>query len=189
MAEGIILAGGYSKRADTNKMMLEYKGRPLILSTIESMNPFVNKIVVVTGHYHEDIAFALKTQNHVQCVYNDTYDKGMYDSIKKGMMHTKEDVFIIPGDMPLVKPSTYETLLKSEGLLRVPVTRNQKGHPIYIDASLRSTLLDSKKHHHLKALRNAMGFNEVPVEDRGILIDIDTMDDYLQMKREEERSE
>ncbi|MGM0436158.1 MAG: nucleotidyltransferase family protein [Bacillota bacterium] len=189
MAEGIILAGGYSKRANTNKMALEYKGKPLILSTIEAMQPFVKRIVVVTGHYHKALESILHTQKNVLCVYNDTYHKGMYDSIKKGLMHTKEDVFIMPGDMPLVKPATYETLLKSEGLFRVPTVNNQKGHPIYMEASLRSTLLDSKEYDHLKAFRNAIGFSEIPVEDEGILIDIDTRDDYLQMKRKEERSE
>ena len=189
MAEGIILAGGYSKRTGTNKMMLPFRGKPLIVSTIMAMRPKVSNIVVVSGHYHEPLEETLKRISHVRLVHNDAYDKGMYASVKKGMDETSEDVFIIPGDMPLVQSSTYEKLLNADGLIRVPTKNKRKGHPIFIDASLRSKLLDSKTYDHLKAFRNAQGFNEVPVEDEGILIDIDTMDDYLQMKRKKERSE
>ncbi len=189
MVEGIVLAGGLSKRAGSNKMAFTFRNKPLILSTIETLRPFTDRIVVISGHYHDEILSFIEPLEDVECLYNEAYTEGMYTSVKKGMANTTGDVFIIPGDMPLVKPPTYEKLMKSEGLIRVPVHNKRKGHPMFIDASLRSALLDSNEYPHLKAFRNAHGFNEVTVEDEGVLIDIDTLDDYLQMKRIEERSE
>ncbi len=60
MATGIILAGGESRRANTNKMLLEIYDKPLILHTIENMSPFVEKIIVVTGKYYEELKPHLK---------------------------------------------------------------------------------------------------------------------------------
>ena len=60
MAECIILAGGKSTRMGTNKMLLDYKGHPLLWYTIQSVRPFVNRIIVVTGKYDQEIREALK---------------------------------------------------------------------------------------------------------------------------------
>ena len=51
MTECIILAGGKSTRMGTNKMLLSYKGHPLIWYTLKSVEPFVSRIIVVTGKY------------------------------------------------------------------------------------------------------------------------------------------
>ena len=47
MAQGIILAGGFSSRTQNNKMRLSIDGKPLIFHTIEAMKPFVNKIYLL----------------------------------------------------------------------------------------------------------------------------------------------
>lgn len=60
MATGIILAGGESRRANTNKMLLEIDHQPLILHTIKSLQPFVDKIIVVTGKYDRELRPLLK---------------------------------------------------------------------------------------------------------------------------------
>jgi len=181
MTQGIVLAGGYSSRAETNKMVFLYQGIPLILSTITAMKPYVTNIIVVSGHYHGELTTMLKDVSDVTIVYNKAYDQGMYASVKTGLTHTYEDVFIIPGDVPLVKPSTYERLKAAKGLIKVPSYNNQRGHPLFMDKRLRKCLLESHTITNLKAFRNAQGFETIPVDDPGILVDIDTQEAYFQL--------
>ncbi|MFW6284807.1 MAG: nucleotidyltransferase family protein [Bacillota bacterium] len=178
MAEGIVLAGGYSSRMNANKMALIYHGKPLILSTIEAMKPHVSRMVVVSGHHHGSLRLLLKGLPEVSVVKNPDYSEGMFSSIKVGMAHTEEDVFIIPGDCPLVNPTTYERLKEGKGSIRVPAYEKRRGHPIYLSKTLREDLLNAPSTMNLKAFRDQKGFETIPVEDPGILIDIDTKEDY-----------
>ena len=90
MTECIILAGGISTRMGTNKMLLEYKGHPLIWHTIQSVAPFVSKIIIVTGKYDQEIRDALKDEK-VSFVYNKDYELGMFSSVLAGVKETSED--------------------------------------------------------------------------------------------------
>lgn len=65
MADGIILAAGYSSRAKTNKMLLLFENESLIIHSINGMMPFVSHIFVITGHYHQEIKDALKDLKNV----------------------------------------------------------------------------------------------------------------------------
>ncbi|MFP4077711.1 MAG: nucleotidyltransferase family protein [Bacillota bacterium] len=178
MAEGIVLAGGYSSRAHANKMAFIYHGKPLILSTIETMKPHVRRVVVVSGHHHGTLRLLLKGMPDVTIVKNPDYDQGMFSSIKVGMRHTKDDVFIIPGDCPMVVSTTYDQLEQGNHAIRVPAYQGRRGHPIFIASTLRDDLLKAPASTNLKAFRDSKGFETVPVDDPGILIDIDTKEDY-----------
>ena len=60
---GIVLAGGSSTRAKLNKLLLEVDRKPLICHTINTISPFVDKVIVVTGKYHDElikVAYKLK---------------------------------------------------------------------------------------------------------------------------------
>ena len=190
MAEGIILAAGRAERAQTNKLMLTVDHRPLICHATASMRKFVSKIIVVTGHYDTDIREALRNENDVMCVKNTNYDHGMFASVKCGVFESRDDFFILPGDCPFVKPSTYEALLfEAEGLIRVPVTTSgRRGHPILINHALKEALLASKDDTSLKAFRNRFGFSEVIVDDKAIVDDIDTLKDYKTIVNRSERN-
>ncbi len=181
MAEGIILAGGFSSRAGTNKMTLEYEEIPLIEHAIEAMKPFVSRIVVISGHHHEDLVY-LDERRFIKLVYNPDYEKGMFTSVKLGAAEVDDDMFIIPGDYPLVSRSTYRALLDAHGVIRVPVYKQKKGHPLFIEASLRTALSNSKAP-HLKAFRDHYPVTTVPVGDEGVLVDVDTLDDFQRLKK------
>ena len=71
MIDGIVLAGGYSSRTNTNKMCLEYNGKALILNTIETMHQVCQKIIVVTGYHHNELLSLLKELDFVKIVYNE----------------------------------------------------------------------------------------------------------------------
>lgn len=181
MAQGIILAGGYSSRIGQNKMTLSYLGEPLICHCIKTMTPFVTTIFVVTGHYHDELVPLLQRFSNVTVIFNENYQQGMFTSVKAGVNHITEDFFIIPGDYPNVKASTYEQLLLSEEIIAVPVYQNRKGHPLFIKKTLIHDLQYEPIESNLKEFRNKYFFEEVRVNDEGILQDIDTLKDFEQL--------
>ncbi|XMB72118.1 nucleotidyltransferase family protein [Mycoplasmatota bacterium WC30] len=177
MVDGIVLAGGFSSRAKTNKMCFEYQGKALILHAIETMHEVCQNIIVVTGHYHNEISELLSNIQYVKIAYNKDYEKGMFSSILTGVKQTTDSFFIIPGDYPKIKVSTYRKILNSNGFVIVPSYQNRLGHPIYFDKSFKQKILITD-HNNLKSFRNDYQFKIVDVLDEGILIDIDDLDDY-----------
>jgi molybdenum cofactor cytidylyltransferase len=182
MPQGIILAAGYSSRTSSNKLRLEVDGKSLIYHAILSMQPFVEHIYVVTGHYHESILEHVKSLCNVTCVKNDDYPKGMFTSVIVGAKMTDKDFFVLPGDCPFVSPETYQKILMGNKKMRVPVYQGRKGHPLWIDGSLRDALIHTELTSNLKMFRNQMGYEEIEVDDPNILIDIDTEEIYLKMR-------
>ena len=186
MAQGIILAGGFSLRAETNKMLLSIDNKPLIIHTIKGMRPHVNKIVVVTGHYDKDLKELLKNEN-VIIAYNKDYERGMFSSVLTGVKEVDDDFFIIPGDIPFVRSSTYEALLNGTKDVRYPVYKGKQGHPLFIKKKLIDELLKEPINSNLKAFRDKQDKEEIEVEDENVLKDIDTMEQYRKVMEERKK--
>jgi molybdenum cofactor cytidylyltransferase len=184
MTDGIVLAAGFSSRAKTNKMLLEYLDKPIILHTIQTMHQFCERVIVVTGCYHEEIERHLRQYNYIDFVYNENYKKGMFSSIQAGVLKTKHNFFIIPGDYPNVKASTYQEILENQSMIVVPSYRNKLGHPIYFDRTFKNKILETD-HESLKDFRNSFEFRIVTVNDPGILFDVDDLNDYKILKGKE----
>lgn len=185
MFDGIVLAGGFSSRANTNKMCLEYENKPLILSTIFSMRTVCDKIIVVTGHYHDEINKLLKDLDYVKIVYNRDYINGMFSSILTGVKETTNSFFIVPGDYPRIDKTTYIKMSKFLKGIVVPSFQHHLGHPILFDKSFKEKILKTK-HNNLKEFRNDYGYKIVEVNDAGILEDIDSIDDYKKLLKEDD---
>ena len=185
MAQGIILAGGFSSRIGQNKMSLIYQGKPLIHHCIQAMMPFVSEIIVVSGHYHDELIQLLKNMDDVTVIYNENYPYGMFSSVKKGALHIHEDFFILPGDYPLVQSSTYEKLLKTQKQIAVPSYSQSRGHPLFIKKELIQALKDEPINSNLKLFRNRYEIDDVVVDDEGVLLDIDTLQDLEKLIQKE----
>ena len=177
MAECIILAGGKSTRMKTNKMLLDYKGRPLIWHTIKTFEGLVSKIIVVTGKYDKEIRDALKNEK-VSYVYNKDYELGMFSSVLTGVKEAKEDFFVMPGDCPFVKTETIKKLIEASGDIRVPSYRGEDGHPIYISKKYKDELLTLPLDYNLKLFRDSKKYEIINVEDKNIVINLNSILDY-----------
>jgi molybdenum cofactor cytidylyltransferase len=181
MYDGIVLAGGYSSRFNQNKMCALYQGQVLILHTIQTMHQVCEKIYVVTGYYHQEIADVLKGYEYVEIVFNKNYDQGMFSSVKSGAHQVNHDFFIIPGDYPLVSLKTYKTLIKGSKEIRVPSYIKRLGHPLFIDYDLKNELMMSTLN-SLKEFRDQHDLEIIDVDDEFILLDIDKVEDLNKVK-------
>lgn len=180
---GIILAGGYSSRAKLNKLLLEVNGQPMICRTIQTMRPFVDRLVAVTGRYHKELQPVL-TKEGVEVAYNPNYEKGMFSSVLTGLNQVRdEDIFLLPGDIPNVSRKTYEALLKEKGDVRIPTYEGKEGHPLFLSNYLvkeaRKQPLDSNMHQFLDKYEDVK--IRVKVDDPFINVDVDTLEDYQKL--------
>lgn len=175
---GIVLAGGYSSRAGCNKMKLQLNDDFLINHTIKQMKHAVDQVIVVTGHYHDDIVSIVNPSDQVKVIYNKNYDDGMFSSIKAGLRNVQGDVFIVPGDCPLICKDVYTLLLDNVGEIRVPTYQGRKGHPLFLEAHLIKKLLAFDKESNLKVFRDQHDVHYYETTCQGVLKDIDTLKTY-----------
>lgn len=184
MAEGIILAGGRSRRIKTNKALLTKEGLTFLESALSGMKDHVERIFVVTGRYHEESEMIAKGYPKAIAVRNLDYEKGMFTSVKTGVRMTGDDFFILPVDCPFVRGETYEALMKSKAEIAVPVHHGKGGHPIFIKKALKEALLSEPDESNLRDFRDKIGYEGVEVDDPNVVADIDTKGDYEALLRE-----
>jgi molybdenum cofactor cytidylyltransferase len=181
MVEGVILAGGKSSRMKENKMMKIYLDQPLIYHAVNAMLDICDFVTIVTGHYDEDYLRLFDHDVRIKLVFNPNYENGMFSSVQAGVSSINNDVFIIPGDYPLVKAETYKKMLLEIGELRVPKYKEKKGHPIFISKQLLKDLKNEPIESNLKVFRDRYKVNYIDVDDPGVLIDIDNIEDYSRL--------
>lgn len=180
MAECIILAGGKSTRMGTNKMLLDYKGHPLLWYTIQSVKPFVSRVIIVTGRYDQEIRKALKEEN-VTFIYNKDYELGMFSSVLTGVKLIKEDFMILPGDCPFVNKETFQKILNGTGDIRYPKSDEIEGHPLYISKKYKDELLKFGLDNNLKMFRDSKKCEIIIVEDKNIGMNLNSILDFSRL--------
>ena len=181
---GIVLAGGSSTRAKTNKLLLEVDRKPLISHTIDTISPFVDKVVVVTGKYHDELNQVI---TNCEIVFNSNHEKGMFSSVLAGINAVLgNDVLLIPGDITNVSSSTMKVLLSGTKPIRIPSFNGKTGHPVYISKEYVELLskepIDYKLCDFIAKHNNDVEIIEV--NDSFINFDVDTIEDYNKLRKE-----
>lgn len=180
--DAVILAAGYSSRVGANKMALTINNQSILSYVIQTFYPFCERIVVVGGHHYAEIKELVKNYNKVILVKNEQYDLGMFSSVQRGVAEVENDFFLTPGDYPMILPSTCEQLLQGKGDIVVPIYKGRKGHPIFMKKALISSLLKEPITSNLKLFRDRQFLTYIEVLDEGVLLDVDTMNDYRLIK-------
>lgn len=177
--EGIILAAGLSSRAKTYKMTLNIGNKTVIERVIDNMLSVCSRITVVGGYKIENLEPIIQKYENVQLVFNENFMDGMFSSVKKGFSCVKEEAFFFtPGDYPLIDDMVYKQLLNNSGEIVIPTYEGRKGHPILIKSSLIKEILEGYKYSNLREFITSKRPALVPVHNEGILLDIDTINDY-----------
>ena len=177
--EGVVLAAGLSRRSKPYKMTLPLGDKTVLEWAIEGMLPFVERVIVVTGWQAERLRALLADRTDVIMVHNERFREGMFSSVCAGIAQVRAGrFFLLPGDQPLVQAGVYTRLLSAEGAIAVPTYHGKKGHPVLLDGSLVPEILAQPAEKTLRDYVQAKGCTTVEVGDEGILIDLDTADDY-----------
>ena len=140
----ILLAAGLSERMGCSKLLLPFRGRPLIISTLSAVLKAESKAIVVTGHERERMEDAISVLD-VETVYCSDYMEGQRRSTLCGISATDDDDFaIVPGDLPLLSYSDYEgaaALLSSHSISRA-VFSGIPGHPVMFREEHKKRILE-----------------------------------------------
>jgi molybdenum cofactor cytidylyltransferase len=181
--DGVILAAGYSSRANAFKMELEINKKPILQRCIEALYEDCSNIIVVSGYKNEKINRLVGNYEKVKVVYNEEFDKGMFSSVKKGIQNVIGERFLLtPGDYPLISKDMIQKLLKEKNEIVIPSFNKKGGHPILINAYLIKEILAEPDDSNLKIYLNKKQCSYLDVGNEEILLDVDTMDDYEYIK-------
>lgn len=181
----IILAAGKSSRAGAaNKLLSMLGDKPVIRATAQAaLEAAGGQVIVVTGAHHQKITNTLSDID-VTSVQNADYSNGMGTSIAKGINALAENIqfaLLCLGDMPFVQSQTYRKLVTASkdygtDAIFIPTFHGKRGHPVLWGKRYfreLSTLTGDIGGRDILR-QNAEKIIEVPVDDPGILIDLDT---------------
>ena len=183
----LILCAGRSSRLGAFKPLLPLGEETLIERVIRLFREAgVVDMTAVVGHRAESI-LPLLERHGVRPVLNARYDEGMFSSLRAGigsLDRSRRAFFVLPVDIPLVRPETLQALIDAflDGEIDVcrPCFRGRYGHPPLIASALIPAIEEFDGKGGLRALlaRWRGRTADVAVEDPGILLDVDTRDDY-----------
>ncbi|OPY83995.1 MAG: Nicotine blue oxidoreductase [Syntrophus sp. PtaU1.Bin208] len=193
----LILAAGRSSRMEDFKPLLSLGGLTMIEQAILLFKSAgVPDILVVAGFQAGRLLPTLEKCG-VDWIVNEDYDRGMYSSIQTGVRRLAgscEAFFVLPADHPFVQQTTVLSLLKAfrggKEKIYHPSCQGRRGHPPLIPAALIPAILDFDEPGGLRVLLSR--YEELAVnlecDDPGILIDLDTKEQYAQAKEKRSTS-
>ena len=165
------------------KALLRFRGRTFLENILDAISrSSIQNTIIVIGHHRDDITARLNLPN---LVFNPNYEQGMVTSFQTGIRALPPDsagavLFLV--DHPVVEAATIEALVSSFAPNRivVPVFDGRRGHPVLFAAEVLQEIL---------ALPPSQGANivvrrvpgrivEVAVDSPGILIDVDTPEEF-----------
>ncbi|MFC4346995.1 NTP transferase domain-containing protein [Kordiimonas lipolytica] len=181
----IVLAAGRSSRSGAqNKLLSRMNGHSVIRQSLSAITQAAfSPPIVVTGHEGDAVEAALSGMKYRR-LHNDGFQTGMASSLKMGlaeMPESAEFACVCLGDMPFVKPETLQALWQagrrlSEFKIFIPTFNGKRGNPVLWHRDMVDMLMTvegDKGGRHLIHDQEAL-VCEVPVDDPGILIDLDT---------------
>ncbi|MCS7223841.1 MAG: nucleotidyltransferase family protein [Armatimonadetes bacterium] len=185
----VLLAAGKGIRMGEDKLLLPIGDRSLIEETVSLfVNAGVDPVIVVVRSEDERMKALLQPLG-VTVAENPFSDSEMLDSVKIGVkklpLQECRAFLIHPGDQPLVEPATVRRLIRTffrqtEKTMAVPSYKGRLGHPVLFDKSLYDEIVNLESDSGLRPL--IYGRNDrlltVPVQDPGVVMDIDSWDDY-----------
>ena len=168
-----------------NKLLLPWKDQCVLQVVVERICEVgLGEVIVVTGHQRVEVEEAL-IRYPVRLVHNPDFAEGMAASIRVGVEAAvgEQGYLVALGDMPQIAGKTMLKVaeaLKSSETIAVPVSNGRRGHPVAIGSAYRDALLALTGDQGARPIlaKNAAKVVEIPVEDEGIFVDVDTQESY-----------
>jgi len=187
----IILSAGYSSRMGEFKPLLPFGDATILERDITLFRDAgIRDIRVVIGHRAAELLPRVE-RLRARPVMNGRYADGMFSSVTAGVASLGDEVeafFLLPVDIPLVRPQTVSLLAESftrgEGAILYPSFLGRRGHPPLIAARYRKEIIAWDGEGGLKGFLSLHDAKAVSIEteDEGILLDMDTVAEYVRLR-------
>lgn len=193
MITAVVLAAGGARRMGRPKQLLPLAGRPLVWHVAAAAcRSAVNEVVVVTGARQAAVAAAVAGLP-VRLVSNPRWRSGQASSLQAGLNAvipgTRAVIFLL-ADQPLVTPALLDSLAAAfragGGPIVAPVAGGRRGNPVLFGLERwRQQLMTLAGDAGARAIIAAHPeqVTAVPVTDEAAFFDVDTPDEYDELKR------
>ena len=171
------------------KALLPFRGRSFlehILTTVAGSS--AGHTVVVLGHHREAIEGSVRIEHPV---LNPDYEKGMVTSIQAGIRALPagtEGALLFLVDHPMATAATVEALIRNSapGRIILPTFGGRRGHPVLFAREILDEILalPASAGANVVVWKDPSRIDEIPVNDEGILIDIDTPEQFEKHRSE-----
>ena len=185
----LLLCGGRASRFGSDKLLalvtVGRESRPMAGAAARTAVEGAGNVLAVIPPGSPELRDVLEDAG-CDIVESPATARGIGASLAAGVEASRdaEGWIVALGDMPFITPSTFASILaslRSGALIAAPVHRatNVRGHPVGFSAKLRGELasLDGDEGARAVLQRHRDEVVLVPVDDRGVAIDIDTPGD------------
>jgi molybdenum cofactor cytidylyltransferase len=183
----IVLAAGGSTRMGRTKQLLAIDGQPMVRLVTETVCAAgLAQVAVVVGAQARAVENALSGLP-IEVVVNDAWSEGLSSSIRAGLGALQQEiraVVVVLADQPGLTPQAIEALVARYRATGAPIValfhQGRRGNPVLFDRSLFPELLavEGDCGGRTVVAHHAEEVERVDVEDRRVVMDIDTWHDY-----------
>ena len=183
----IVAAAGLSSRMGTSKPLLDAGGRTFLARTLTSLRGGGADPLIVVVRNMEGAVGREARAGGALVIQNPDPTSGPVSSLQAGIRAVPADasaVLFCPVDHPLFLPGTVQALLtafaREAAPIIAPTYEGRRGHPVIFHRDLFPELLEDGLPNGARSViqRYLTHRIEIPVDDPGILIDVDTPTDY-----------
>ena len=193
MVAALILAAGESRRMGSPKPLLPL-GESTFLEHVlgQFLASRARPVLVILGHEAERIQGEVSLAD-ARVVVNPHYRQGMLSSIRAGLRALEGEpvsgALICPVDLPDVSTAVVDLVIgrfeKTRAPIVVPVCEGRRGHPVLFAQPLFEEIQRAPDSVGARQVLwdHASEVLEIPTEDRGIITDVDTPEQYERLRR------
>ena len=188
----VILSAGESSRMGSPKALLPYLGTTFLEHASAVLDSFfpakLSAIYLVLGHEAARIQAAVNLPASVTVLINERYKLGQLSSLHCALGALEDSritgLLVAPVDHPCFDRPLVEQLLDAFQAgqpgteVLVPVYQGRRGHPMIFAAALFPALRAAPLDRGARAVVRSHRVTELPVENPGILADIDDRESY-----------
>ncbi|HUP50823.1 MAG TPA: NTP transferase domain-containing protein [Thermoanaerobaculia bacterium] len=180
----IVLAAGQATRFGECKQLVRLGEKTLLQHALDNLRAStVDEVVVVLGANADEIRRQVPFGEE-RVIFNPDYVNGMSTSIQAGLRAISSDAaLIVLADQPFVTPRTIDRLIdeyrRTQASVVLPTYNGFRGNPVLVDRSLFAEMMNIRGDVGCRAIfgDHAESIVKVPVDDRGVVTDIDTSED------------
>lgn len=186
----IILAAGNSSRMRRPKALLPYRGKTFLLKLIEDFEGIgCRPILIILGKDQEKIKPILSKKS-VILLHNPHPENGPLSSLQIALRSLPiecEGFFFCPVDHPAVKRETLKLLLSKWRKNPVKALRpkfgDRRGHPVIMGSNWIEEIMWLPLSSNMRELlqKRSKEVVDLAVDDPGILLNVDTPEDYARL--------
>ncbi|MEM3670210.1 MAG: nucleotidyltransferase family protein [Thermoprotei archaeon] len=183
----VVLAAGSSRRMGDFKLLKKIGDSTVLEMTLRAASSLdAYPKVVVLGHRFNEVDSQIHSKEWIK-VFNPDYMNGISTSLKAGFRALPAEtdaVMVALADQPLVEVSTLHTLVErhfeANALATIPVYKSRRGNPVILSYALKTRILTLEGDVGARKIleQESDKVQLVKVEDPGVVMDLDTPEDF-----------